>query len=65
MERTAAAAGRDPRSVALAALGVDASPVEQMSCAPALVKISLARVISSEFSVWTEMRMLPALILPS
>jgi hypothetical protein len=31
--------------------GVDASPVVQMSCAPAFVKRSLARAISSELSV--------------
>ena len=58
-------AGCDGRSVALLSLDVDASPVVQMSCAPALVKISLARLISYELSVWTEMRRLPALILPS
>ena len=33
----------------------------QMSCAPALVKISLARLISSEFSVWTESRSIAGL----
>ena len=32
-------------------LGVDASPVVPMSCAPACLKMSLARAISSEFSV--------------
>src|ERR1035437_2248156 len=53
------------RSEALLPLGVDASPVVQMSCAPALVKMSLARVISAEFSVGTERRILPALPLPS
>jgi len=30
----------------------------QMLCAPDLVKMSLARAISAESSVWTEMRML-------
>lgn len=65
MERTAAADGRTPRLGALLSLGVDASPVVQMPCAFARVKMFLARVISSEFSVWTEMRMFPDLILPS
>jgi hypothetical protein len=45
-------------------LGVDASPVVQMSCAPAFVKMSLARVISSVFSVWTEIRILGSSTFP-
>ena len=36
--------------MALHSLGVEASPVQQMSCAPALVKMSLARAISPELS---------------
>lgn len=53
------------RSGGLLFFGVEASPVTQMSCAPAWVKISLARAISLESSVWTEIRILPALTFPS
>jgi len=45
--------------------GVDTFIIVQMSSAPAALKISRARSHLSGFSVWTEMRLRPSLILPS
>jgi hypothetical protein len=42
-----------------------ASPVYEMSSAPARLKMSFARVTSSPFSVWIDSRMLPDRTFPS
>src|SRR5262245_61744180 len=46
-------------------LGTDASPVLEMSSAPAASKIFLARLVSSLFSEWTEISALPLRRRPS
>jgi hypothetical protein len=46
-------------------LGGDDSPVEEMSVAPRVLKMSFARSSCFPFSVCTDSRMLPSRILPS
>ena len=53
------------RASSFAELSDDASPVEEISSAPVIFMMSLARLISSEVSQWTDSKIPPSFTRPS